>query len=353
MVFLLNLEVHSEMARGVLIEAHRGDSFRAPENTIASIQSAVGKAQLTEFDVRVTADGQWILMHDSTVNRTTNGSGAVAELTLPALKTLDAGSWFSAAFEGERIPTLEEAMMSAVAGGLQPLIERKDGPAQQFHDELERIGVDRSAFRVISFDWDFLTDLDAIETQYTLGALGSGPITQATITDATMRGADFLDWAHAGVDQAAVDLTHANGIELHVWTVDDPLRMQQLVQLGVDGITTNRPEVLQQVLFDQPTRADLDGDGSVNSTDWMLYHTGRGADLGGLSLGEAHRLGDMDQDGDNDIADFVRFKKLYLQFQPEMASEAARQVPEPTTQALMLVALLKLRTTHRSHAPPR
>ena len=90
-------------------------------------------ADLTEMDVRVSADGELVLMHDSTVDRTTNGTGSVASMTLAQLQTLDAGSWFSPAFADEPVPTMAEAIAASQAANIQPLIERKTGTASVYH----------------------------------------------------------------------------------------------------------------------------------------------------------------------------------------------------------------------------
>ncbi len=327
-------------AGSVLVEAHRGYSGIAPENTIASIDAAFGIADLTEWDVRVTSDGAFVLMHDATVDRTTNGTGAVSSLTLAQIKALDAGSWFSSAFIGEKVPTLSEAVDAALLGGLTPLIEPKAGSASVYHNEFVTMGLAPTAFRLISFDWNFLDSLDALNTNYNLGALGSGTLTQSTINTVKAQGADFLDWEHSTITQAVVDLVHANGMELHIWTVNSSARMQQLIDFGVDGITTDLPETLNQlVIFDSRT-ADLNMDTQVNADDWLMYNSGRGVDLSGLSKTAAYQMGDMDGDFDNDIADFVRFKELYLAAAAPVVSELLVTVPEPMTGMLLLLAVL-------------
>ena len=239
----------------VLVEAHRGDSINAPENTIAAIECIRdGVADLTEFDVRLTSDGQLVLMHDGTVDRTTDGSGAVASMTLAQLRGLDAGSWFSRDFAGERVPTMAEAMETAMDRGIEPLVERKAGSAAAYHAQFVAEGYAASDFRVICFDWNFLQALDALNPEYRLGALGSDPISQDLIDELKSKGVDFLDWGHGAVDQAAVELVHANGMELHVYTVNDAARMQELIDLGVDGITTDNPTLLRSLLEPEPAR---------------------------------------------------------------------------------------------------
>ena len=91
--------------------AHRGDQTCAPENTLAAFRLAVEKgAPMIEFDVQVTRDGRLVIMHDSTVDRTTDGTGAVSDLTFQEIRALDAGGWFRPEFKGERVPTLEETL---------------------------------------------------------------------------------------------------------------------------------------------------------------------------------------------------------------------------------------------------
>ncbi len=249
LVLLTTLQLAAAVRADVLVAAHRGNSISAPENTIASIDAAAGLADLSEMDVRVTADGQLVLMHDANVRRTTDGNGPVKRRTLDELQSLDAGSWFSNEFDGEPVPLLEQAINASFAAGVEPLIERKAGSAELFHDQFVDLGLDESQFRVISFNRRFIADLDSLNPDYQLGILGSGAITPAKLTRMIAQGADFISWRHGSIrSQATVDLVHANGIELHVWTVNDVDRMQELIDLGVDGITTDDPMSLSSLL---------------------------------------------------------------------------------------------------------
>lgn len=233
----------------VLVAAHRGDSINAPENTVASIASmAPGIADLTEFDVRVTADGALVLMHDSTVNRTTDGTGSVDSMTLATIQTLDAGSWFSPAFIGEPVPTMAAAINAALTNGIEPLIERKTGDAAVYHAEFVGFALTPNDFRVISFNAAFLNELDTLNPAYRLGLLGSDAITQVVIDQAKANGADFLSWNNGVIDQSAVDLVYANGLELMVWTINDAGQMQEMIDFGVGGITTDNPTLLRSLL---------------------------------------------------------------------------------------------------------
>ena len=111
------------------IEAHRGNSAEAPENTLAAFGSAIRLgAPWIELDIHPSKDGVLVVIHDGTVNRTTGGRGEVGALTLEELRRLDAGSWFAPAFAGQRIPTLEEVFELAAPAGTRLNIEIKRAP---------------------------------------------------------------------------------------------------------------------------------------------------------------------------------------------------------------------------------
>ena len=165
------LLVGSSAAAEVLSIAHRGNSLYAPENTVAAFTAAWGKSDLVESDVHVTRDGHLVIMHDATVNRTTDGTGAISALTLAQIKALDAGSWFSPDFIGERVPTFEE-MVFSILPHATPLIEHKAGSAAAYVAELRRLNVVSNVV-VQSFNWSFLAGVRALEPGIRL-LLGSG-----------------------------------------------------------------------------------------------------------------------------------------------------------------------------------
>ena len=159
-VLILALTYNHALAAALSI-GHRGNSLFAPENTVASFRACEGKAHLVELDGRVTSDGQIVVMHDATVDRTTDGTGSVSALTLAQLRALDAGSWFGVNFTGERIPTLEESLTNILSFAT-PLIEQKTGSAALYVAELRRLNV-ISKVVVQSFDWNFLSAMRALE----------------------------------------------------------------------------------------------------------------------------------------------------------------------------------------------
>ncbi len=111
----------------VLSIAHRGGSLYAPENTIAAFTNSRAITDLMETDSQITSDGKFVIMHDLTVDRTTDGTGAIVSQTLAQLKLFDAGSWFSAKYIGERIPTMEEMITNTLPYSI-PFIEAKGSP---------------------------------------------------------------------------------------------------------------------------------------------------------------------------------------------------------------------------------
>ncbi len=228
----------------ILSIAHRGNSLFAPENTLAACLAAQGKADMVEIDVRVSSDGQLVLMHDTTVDRTTDGSGTVTGKTLAQLKLLDAGSWFGADFAGERIPLLAEMITNTLPFAV-PLIEHKAGSAAAYVSELRRLNV-VSDVVLQSFDWNFLAAVHALEPAVRLCALGSGTLDAAILTTITNTGARIVAWEKSSVNPSVVNLVQSRGLTLFVWTVDGP-DIQNFLDLGVDGIISNDPGMVRQL----------------------------------------------------------------------------------------------------------
>ncbi|MBE0536490.1 MAG: hypothetical protein IH624_12560 [Phycisphaerae bacterium] len=240
---------HCIRPSSVKIAAHRGYSQAAPENTLAACNAARGYADLVEFDVRPTQDGWLILMHDGNVDRTTSGTGPVQTFTLEQIRALDAGSWFSSEYAGELVPTMSEAIL-AVLPDMVPLIERKTGTAQQYVEVLKALRCTNDVV-VIAFDWDFLAQLEAIDSTIITGALGSSTLTSDTISSIRSLGIDFINWEHSTITADEVSRVRGAGMELWVWTVNSAARIQELLDMGIDGITTDNPELARRLLEQQ------------------------------------------------------------------------------------------------------
>ena len=226
---------------------HRGDSMFAPENTTAALIAAAGHADWVEIDIQKSSDGAMVVIHDATVNRTTNGTGSVVSMTLAQLQALDAGVKYDASFAGQRLPTLAEAFSAAWSNGLYLLIERKSGDisAADLNSALIALGATDKVV-VQSFDWNFCAAIKALNPSLRVGVLGSGTLTAAQITTAKNTNMEFIAWEQAGVTAATIADIHAAGMKQFVWTVDG-VKIQTFYDLGVDGIITNDPGTAKDV----------------------------------------------------------------------------------------------------------
>jgi len=238
-------------ATGCAVIAHRGDSAAAPENTLAAIHQAIEVgADAVEFDVRCTKEREVVLMHDATVDRTTNGSGAVSEMTVTQIAALDAGAHKGEAYAGEPVPLLRDAL-AVLKGRATAVIEVKDeGIAAEVLTEIEALNVaDKVA--VISFSAETLRQVrqrrPSIRTALLIGEKAEpGPEALAGTTREAAADHPDMHWELATPE--VVDAFHAAGMPVWVWTVNDEGIMRRLLDLGVDGVTTDRPSALQKVL---------------------------------------------------------------------------------------------------------
>lgn len=239
-----------------LVIAHRGASQDAPENTLAAFSLAVEQgADGIELDVQLSADGEVVVIHDFTVDATTDGSGRVADMGLIALKALDAGSWFGPQFAGERIPTLGEVFERMPADLLfnielkLPWTMRETGLEGQVLRLIDKYGV---ADRVLlsSFHPLALRRVKRMWPELPVGLLyaaverfvaGRGWVQR-------MIRAEAHHPHHSLVDPSLVNWAYARGIRLHPWTVDNPVEMRRLIDLGVHAIITDCPARLCDML---------------------------------------------------------------------------------------------------------
>jgi len=235
--------------------AHRGASVVAPPNTLAAFKKAVELgADGVEFDVQLSADGVPVVVHDFTVDATTDGSGRVADLTLAQLQELDAGSAFDPAFTGERIPTLEQVLETMghrlfLNIELKTLSLRSDGLEQAVVAQIERHGQNANVL-FSSFNLLSLRRVKRVAPQLPVGLLYTSnlprPLQRAWL--ACLSHAEAHHPEHTMVDARLVAWVRRRGYRLNTWTVDDPAEMRRLIDLDVDGIITNVPDVLREVL---------------------------------------------------------------------------------------------------------
>ena len=241
---------------------HRGASGHAPENTLASFRLArqLGATWL-EFDVQLSADGVPIILHDDTLERTTNlGRPArPTELSLAELKELDAGGWYSPAFQGEKLPTLDE-VLSEFGPTMGLNIEIKSRPGFEADNGLERLiaeAVRRHELQervlISSFDPFRLAALHQLDPALRLGALYTNrasdyPPNFDPFLLAEGVGAIALHPPFSLVNAELLERAHRQKLAVNTWTVNEPTDMRRLRELGVDMIITNYPDRLAEVL---------------------------------------------------------------------------------------------------------
>jgi glycerophosphoryl diester phosphodiesterase len=244
----LPLRDRLEQGRGrVWVCGHRGAMGHCPENTMASFERGLALgADWIELDVHLSQDDALIVIHDETLDRTTNGHGLVREHTLAELRTLDAGG-------GQRIPTLDEVLAWARERETIVDIEIKNAPIyysgieQRVVSTLDRFGMTEQAI-VISFDHAAVGRVKQLEPRITTGVLyacrpldGGVGLARAAQADAVL---PF--WAY--VTREDVDTAHAAGLSVAPWATSNPAVMRELIACGVDAIGTNHPDVLRAVL---------------------------------------------------------------------------------------------------------
>ena len=260
--------------------AHRGSSLVAPENTLAAVRRAVADgADYVEIDVRLTADGQVVLFHDRSLIRLTGDPRDLRDLAREELATFDVGSWFGDAFVGERIAGLDEAL-AAVRGHSRLMIDMKPDPGREvalveaviatLHREAEvradcltRISDAREAAfcgnpdvigetRLATMSPSLVQEIKAREP-----ALKTTLLAQLILPGTLDRGSfDALGLRHNRITENEIRLAQTYGYEVHAWTINDRTRMSQLIDLGVDAIITDRPELLGELIVERRDLSD-------------------------------------------------------------------------------------------------
>lgn len=227
--------------------AHRGASADAPENTMAAFRRAVELgAECIETDLHLSRDGRLVILHDTTLERTTNGTGPVKNYTLAELRELDAGRWFAPEFSGERLPAIEELLDFAGPADLSLFLEIKGGAGY---------GVERaviSALRgrkeskaavVLCFDASVLERIHQLDRLLMTGLLFESDA-EAMVREAVRVGARQIAPRGDCVTPLLISDAHRRGLKVVAWTVNEATQMRALAAAGVDGIITNYPERL-------------------------------------------------------------------------------------------------------------
>lgn len=254
-------------ARAPLVVAHRGGAALAPENTLGAFANAIRLgAEWVECDVHLSRDSAVVVMHDPTVDRTTDGHGELRDLSLADLRALDAAAHAPGAHAREPVPTLAE-LLDLARGRIGVQVEIKLDARGRRDPGIERRVVDlvnargmRSQVIVISFDVPTLREVKRIDPAITTGFLlgddwfrDRGGDGARTLADAIgMTGADWFLPAAPPVDSALVRAAHARGVRVGVWTLDRPEDLAKWSAIGVDAITTNRPDALLRLRAGAP-----------------------------------------------------------------------------------------------------
>lgn len=249
----------------VVNTAHRGAMGHAPENTLAAFRLGVDQgADLVEADVQRSRDGVLVLMHDTTLSRTTDveqvfphrAPWRVSDFTYEEIQQLDAGSWFSGEYAGEPVPTMAEMvellrpsragiLMELKAPALYPGIEEQVAEEFAAHPAYVESAVRAERLVVQSFDWESMERYHEVQPSVPVGLLGR-PDTARLPELSTW--ADQINPGFPTYDAAYVETVHELGMEVHTYTVNRPADMHMVLDRGVDGVITNVPDVLEDVL---------------------------------------------------------------------------------------------------------
>jgi len=241
----------------IKITAHRGSSLKAPENTIASFKQAIeDMADYIELDVQQTKDGAIIVMHDPNVYRTTGVNNFVWEMTLDQVEELDAGSFFSQQFAGEKVPTLDE-VIKFVKGKTKLNIEIKPSGhdtelAQSVVDIIKDNNFTQDCI-ITSFDYSTLKEVKKIDKDIEVGYI----LSVAYGNFYNMDDIDFFSVNASFLSKITVDAIHNAGKQVHAWTVDNTVSIKNLANKGVDNIITDVPIAAKDVIYSRNTSETL------------------------------------------------------------------------------------------------
>ncbi|MBD0424548.1 hydrolase [Streptomyces sp. TRM S81-3] len=250
---------------GLDVIAHRGSSGMAPENTAAAVDLAVAqRADFVEIDVQRTKDGKLVNFHDCTMERTTDIEEVfpdrpryrVSDFTWAELRRLDAGSWFHEDYAGERLITVDDVISrirntdTGLLAEISPC-SHYTGIATDLAESLldkpryVRRALAEEQLAVQSFQVDDAQEFQALMPEVPIGFLDAERPTDEELVQLSTW-ADQVNPQYTVTDQALVDRVHELGMDINVWTVDEPGAMRRMAGLGVDGIITDFPQSLTQ-----------------------------------------------------------------------------------------------------------
>jgi glycerophosphoryl diester phosphodiesterase len=243
-----------------LIIGHRGAMGYAPENTIGSFEDAVRRgADLIEMDAQLTADNDVVVMHDTSVDRTTDGEGFVRDLTLKKLKTFDAGAWFGPEYAKQYVPSLLDVIThfrnrkSATRHSLGMIVELKTlrGSGGSLADRVVKVLQDEDftdRVMIISFDTVALQEVRAAHKTLPIGLLYNEEGEESRVSQAKSIGAQAIFPRKTAVSARLVTSAHKAGLQVATWTANTKNEMKRMIGCGIDAITTNYPDRLRSLM---------------------------------------------------------------------------------------------------------
>jgi glycerophosphoryl diester phosphodiesterase len=239
----------------VLVIAHRGAKGEAPENTLAAFRLGLEQGcDAIELDIHLSKDGEIIVIHDFTIDRTTNMKGVVNELTLLQLKQADAGCWFNSRFEGERIPTLEE-VFDLVPPEVMINVEIKDSYDRMLEPTLVELMKRKNRVHnvvVSSFDHKSLMFLKLLLPEVKIGLLYEiNPGSHVNLATGLGVPVFSLHPNFKRINREDIREALHKGIEVFPYTINDTSKMRQAIEYGASGIITDFPGKLREILLNQ------------------------------------------------------------------------------------------------------
>lgn len=232
------------------VQAHRGASAIAPENTVAAFRAAAEQgARWVELDVALLADDTLVVIHDDSVDRTTSGKGALGTLTRADIATLDAGAWFDGKYAGERLPTLEEAIAALGELGLSANVEIKQHKHHKSLDQLvHAVQADirkrgpKTEIMISSFDPEALKAMQALEPDLEMAMLWSRP-PEDWAEKLKLIPATTIHMHYKALSIGMLEETSKNGIKVRAWTCNNPVELVSFWGAGLTGVITDNPKL--------------------------------------------------------------------------------------------------------------
>lgn len=248
LILIIMLSAATALNSQVKIIAHRGASYIAPENTVASAELAWEKgADAVEVDIYLTKDNKVICIHDSNTKRTTGEDHKVSETDSKILRTLDAGSFKDPKYKGEKLPLLKEIIKTVPKGKeLVVEIKCKSEILPYLEKEVKRYQK-KNVFTFICFDFPTISDTKKVFPSNSCYWLCSNAgLLEKNFDKVSPAGIEGVSLSWNIINENVINKARNLNLEVYSWTVDDPVEAKRLIPLGVKGITTNRPGWLRE-----------------------------------------------------------------------------------------------------------